>query len=187
MPIFGNQQYCGTSYKLAPAGDIDFNAATIIDNKHYIQYKDKRLIVYDCTSNVKNKLVFVISHKTEIRYGHIPNFGNVCYAYTPAKVYDNKLLRNTFSMTFDKAFTYNGNIISATTNIFEIESITNEIDEYESRMRFCGAGADLVLDFSDRFFRNCEFDTTEEHIVTFSCETSDGKFFVKTINVKFQR
>jgi len=161
--------------------DIDFNAAFICDRT----YNHKHNFVYCCTSEIKDKLVFIISYELKLRSAYIPNLGSVCYAYTPARFNDNELLRNTFSLTFDKAFTYQGNIISAMTNIFEIDAITKEIDEYHNYKEFCGKKADLVLDFSDKFFRNSVFDTTEEYIVTFSCKTSDEKYFEKAIMVKF--
>ena len=49
----------------------------------------------------------------------------MCYATSKPRVNDNELLRNTFSLTFDKEFTYNGITIPAMTNIFEIETIKN--------------------------------------------------------------
>ena len=162
--------------------DIDFNAALIWENK----YKDKQNIVYRCTSSIKDKLVFVISYKTEYVSGYISNIGNVCYATSVPRVNDNSLLRNTFSLTFNKEFSHNGNIIPAMTNIFRIDTIAEEIDEYENYMTFCSMGADLVLDFSDKFFKNSVFDKMEEYVVTFSCETSDDKLFEKTIRIRFE-
>ena len=174
-------QGCRTEHYLII--DIDFNAAFIWENK----YKDKQKIVYRCTSTINDKLVFVISYKTRYVSAYIPSLGNVCYALTLPRVNDNSLLRSTFTMTFDKNFTYHGETISAMTNIFEINSITNEIDEYENHMVFCGMGADLVLDFSDNFFKNAVFDTSEEYVVTFSCKTSDDLFFEKTIIINFEK
>jgi hypothetical protein len=159
--------------------DIDFYAALILDNK------DKRYIKYGRTSSIKDKLLFIISYETERVYGYISNFGNVCYATKQGIVCDNELLLNTFSLIFDKDFTYNGNTIPSMTDIFEIETITKEIDKYKS---YNGSPFDfLVLDFSDKFFKNSVFDTTEEYIVTFSCETSDKKFFEKTITINFEK
>ena len=164
--------------------DIGFNAAMIRENNN-----NKQRIKYECTSSIKDRLVFIISHKTEFISAYIPNIGNVCYAYTPARVNDNQLLRNTFSITFDKDFTYSGNTIPAMTNIFEVYEITTEIDEYENYYYnyICDENrADLVLDFSNKFFRNSVFNTTEEYAVTFSCKTSDEKYFEKTILIKFE-
>jgi len=173
-------QSCRTEHFLII--DIDFSAASIWENK----YNDKQKVVYRCTSSIKDKIVFVISYKTKYVHAYIPSFGNVCYALTLPRANDNELLRNTFSMTFDKAFSYNGVTIPAMTNIFEIDSINKEIDEYENYMAFCSRGADLVLDFSDNFSKNSIFDTLEEYTVIFSCKTSDDNSFEKTIKIKFE-
>ena len=167
--------------------DIDFNAALIEKND-----KDKQAIHFACTSTIKDRLIFIISYETEYLYGYISNFGNVCYATSKPRVNDNEVLRNTFSITFDKEFSYNGNTISSMTNIFEIDAITKEIDEYKNSILLRNPSgnvihADIVLDFSDKFFKNSVFDPTKEYIVTFSCETSDEKFFKKTIMIKFEK
>jgi hypothetical protein len=166
--------------------DIDFHAASILENN-----KDKGHIKFGCTSLIKDKLIFVISHETKFVTAYISGFGSVCYATTRGQIWDNKLLENTFSMTFDKTFTYNGNTIPAMTNIFEIESIVREIDRYKNyTSSFCRNSSfhpHLALHFSDNFFRNSVFDTTEEYIVTFSCKTSDDNFFEKTTMIKFEK
>jgi len=164
--------------------DIDFRAASILRND-----RDKQDITYDCTSSIKDKLVFVITHETQRVYAYISSFGNVCYATTRGQIWDNALLQNTFSITFDKTFTYHGNVIPAMTNIFEIETIAKEIDIYKNYRTFCRHSSfhpHLILDFSDIFFNNSVFDTTEEYIITFSCNTSDDNFFEKTTIVKFE-
>lgn len=162
--------------------DIDFNAALIKENK----YNNKENVVFECTSSIKDKLIFIISYKTEYLYGQNFNFGNICYANTVKKIIDNSLLKNTFSLTFDKPFNYNGAIIPALTNIYAAEDIVSEIDEYENYMVFCGMGADIVLDFSDSFYKKAVFDSKEEYLATFSCKTSDGKAFKKQIAIKFE-
>ena len=161
--------------------DIDFSAAFVIDDRD-----DKRIIYYECTSTINDKLVFVVPYKTKRMVGHIANLGNVCYATSVPTVIDNELVQNTFKMTFDKEFIYNGNIIPTSTNIFELEFISKEIDMYENYKVLCAKNKSLVLDFSDIFFKNSVFDTTKEYIVTFSCETSDDIVFEKTITIKFE-
>ena len=160
--------------------DINFNAASILENN-----QDKEHIKFSRTSSIKDKLIFIVSYETEYMYGYISNFGNVCYATTKGNVSDNELLRNTFSLTFDKEFTYNGNSIPAMTDIFQIETITKEMDVYKCYYTY--PLGFLVINFSDKFFKNSVFNTTEEYIVTFSCETSDKKFFEKTIMIKFEK
>ena len=162
--------------------DISFQAAMIKDNN----YKDKQHIFYGCTSSIKDKLVFIITYHTEYLYGYTGGFGNVCYARTVGHIDDNKLLRETYSLSFDKPFSYNGNTIEQEVNIFEVESIVKEIDEYVNYKTFCNASANLVLDFSDVFFKNATFEFAE-YVVTFSCKTSDDKFFIKSIVVTFEK
>jgi hypothetical protein len=160
--------------------DIDFYAAFISKNN-----KDKEHIEFSRTSSIKDKLIFIVSYETEfIYFGYISNFGNVCYATKQGVASDNELLRNTFSLTFDKEFTYNGNTISAMTDIFKIETITKEMDVYKCYYTY--PFGFLVINFSDNFFKNSVFDKTEEYVVTFSCETSDEKFFEKTITITFE-
>jgi len=161
--------------------DIRFNLAEIKENK----YNDKTQIVYTCTSTVKDKLVFVISYYTEFVAQNSLDFGNACYALTlPSKI-DNPLLEETFSLTFNKPFVYNGNTITELTNVFDIEKIRNEIDMYENYMAFCSMGADKVIDFSNEFFEKAIFDKSE-YEVKFSCKTSDGLTFSKNLLIEFE-
>ena len=95
------------------------------------------------------------------------------------------LLEETFSLTFDKSFVYNGDTISGLTNIFDIAEIRDEINMYENHMAFCSMGADKVIEFSNDFFENSTFDTTE-YEVDFSCETSDGLTFSQNITIEFE-
>ena|SRR5690554_6759056 len=172
-------QGCRTEHFLI--SDIRFNLAEIKENK----YNDKTQIVYTCVSTVKDKLVFVISYYTEFVAQNSFDFGNACYALTlPSKV-DNPLLEDTFSLTFDKPFVYDGDTITELTNVFDIEEIRNEIDIYENHMAFCSMGADKVIDFSNDFFEKSTFDKSK-YVVDFSCETSDGLTFTKNITIEFE-
>ncbi len=161
--------------------DIRFNLAEIKENK----YNDKTQIVYTCTPTVKDKLVFVISYYTEFVAQNSLDFGNSCYATSlPSKI-DNPLLEETFSLTFNKPFVYNGDTITELTNVFDIEKIRNEIDMYENHMAFCSMGADKVIDLSKDFFKKATFDKSE-YEVKFSCKTSDGLTFSKNILIEFK-
>ncbi len=172
-------QGCRTEHFLI--SDIRFNLAEIKENK----YNDKTQIVYTCTSTVKDQLVFVISYYTEFVAQNSFDFGNACYALTLPREIDNPLLEETFSLTFDKPFIYNGDTISGLTNIFDLVEIRDEIDMYENHMAFCSMGADKVIDFSSDFFEKATFDKSE-YEVYFSCETSDGLTFSKNINIDFE-
>ncbi len=170
---------CRTEHFLI--SDIRFNLAEIKKNK----YNDKTKIVYTCTSIVKDKLVFVISYYTDFVAQNSLGFGNACYALTLRSEIDNPLLEETFSLTFDKSFVYNGDTITELTNVFDIEEIRDEIDMYENHMVFCSMGADKVIDFSNNFFEKATFDKSE-YQVDFSCKTSDGLTFSKNINIEFE-
>ena len=164
-------QGCRTEHYLII--DIDFNAVSIEKNTNGSFYVR--------TSSIKDKLMFIISYRTERVYAYAP-LGNVCYALTLPTAIDNSLLRNTFSITFDKTFIYNGNTILAMTNIFEIDAISKEINEFETN----NPPWEIGLEFSDVFFKNSVFDISEEYAVTFSCETTDNNFFEKTTIIKFE-
>ncbi len=172
-------QSCRTEHFLI--SDIRLNLAEIKENK----YNDKTQIVYNCTSTVKGKLVFVISYYTEFVAQNSLNVGNSCYATTlPSKI-DNPLLEETFSLKFDKPLKYNGENIAESINLFDIEEIRAEIDMYENHMSFCSMSADKVIDFSQNLFEKVTFEKGE-YEVTFSCETSDGKRFMKNITIDFE-
>ena len=172
-------QSCRTEHFLI--SDIRLNLAEIKENK----YNDKTKIVYNCTSTVKGKLVFVISYYTEFVAQNSLNIGNSCYALTLPRKIDNPLLEETFSLKFDKPFKYNGENITESTNLFDIKVIRDEIDMYKNHMSFCNMGADKVIDFSQNFFEKATFEE-KEYEVAFSCETSDGKKFMKNITIDFK-
>jgi hypothetical protein len=172
-------QSCRTEHYII--SDIRFSLAEVKEDN----YNDKTQIVYICTSTVKDNLVFIISYFTEFVAQNSFDFGNACYALTLDKEIDNPLLEQTFSINFNKPFAYNGVEIAELTNVFEIEEIRDEIDIYENYMTFCGMSADKVIDFSQEFFAKATFEKAE-YEVTFSCQTSDGIAFLKTITIVFE-
>ena len=178
--LMGIGQNCRTVHYVIT--DIRFHLAKIEGKKH----KEKQHIHYDCTSSVKDELVFVISYYTEIvAQNSFLDFGNTCYAFTSPTKIDNPLLEETFSLKFDKSFVYKGEVIPEGTNLFDLETILQEIDVYENYNAFCSMGADNVIDFSQAFFDESVFEKTE-YGVNFSCKTSDGKEFNKSIIITFE-
>lgn len=172
-------QSCRTEHFIVT--DIRFSLAEIKENK----FNDKTQIFYDCTSTVKEKLVFVVSYHTEFVAQNALNIGNSCYALTLPRKIDNPLLEETFSLKFDKPFLYNGENIAESTNLFEVAAIKDEIDLYENHMAFCDMGADKVIDFSPDFFEKATFEKGTYEVV-FACQTSDGKKFMKKITIDFE-
>jgi hypothetical protein len=141
---------------------------------------------YDSTTVFKKDIIFVISYHEK----YIADISNVnliqkCNATSLAQILDNKLLRDTYSITFDKSFIYDNDTIIAGQNIFKIDKIKNEINIFETVMAFESAGADEVIDFSQNFINKVRFDSGKYH-VTFSCLTSDNQEFIKHIDVEFK-
>jgi len=161
--------------------DIRFGLAEIEENK----YTDKS-VSYNCTSVVKDKLIFIISHYEEYVSQYMYNeLGSACYAFTKGRTIDNPLLEESFSLKLNKTFLYEGREIPKETNIFSVEEIYKEVDIYKTYNSFCGMGADKVLDFSDEFFKRAVFQK-DEYKVSFSCRTCEGQVFNKTIIINFE-
>ncbi|GHT34021.1 hypothetical protein FACS189434_09460 [Bacteroidia bacterium] len=163
--------------------DIEFNAAKEVERSE--EKGHRKYIAYETTSTIKDKLIFTIDYITEFQNETaciIPNLGNVCYATSLPSVNDNELLKETFSLSFDKSFQYYENTIAEHTNVFDVESIAKEINDFRKTYR-----PNISLVFSDKFFENAVFDTTEEYIVTFSCRTSDNLTFSKSIAISFKK
>lgn len=141
---------------------------------------------YNSTSIFENDVIFVISYYTEYLYGWInTNMIQSCYATSVPKVNDNKLLQDTYSISFDRPFVYDNDTIASGQNIFLVDKIKNEINIFETAMSFESAGADEVLDFSDDFIKKVKFDSGT-YQVTFSCKTSDNLEFIEQIDVEFR-
>lgn len=160
---------------------IDFNTAKIFKSS-----SKKESIVFSCTSLVKDKLIFILSYETEYLYGFLNTIGSTCYALTVPKVFDNNIVKSTFSLAIDKPIIYKGNTIPSMTNLFKIEDIATEIEQYENNMAVCGKGADIVFEFSDEFMVNSSFEKNEYYEITFSCQTTDNKTLNKSIKIKFE-
>jgi hypothetical protein len=161
--------------------NIDFNAA-IVSKKH----DRKEFTVYNCTSSIKDKLIFILSYETEYLYGFFGTIGSTCYATTVPKIFDNEIVTSSMSLVIDKPFIYKGRTISSMTNLFNVEDITSEVDNYKNSMVFCGKGADLVFEFSEEFMVNSSFKKNEIYEFIFLCQTTDKKIFRKSVRLKFE-
>lgn len=101
------------------------------------------------------------------------NLGNQCYANSKDDWIDDQIIEDSYSLSFDNEFIFNGNTIHANENLFAIEDIVTEMDLYNCRDGSCVSQADLIINFSDYFIANSEFIDTI-YAVTFSCETLYG-------------
>jgi hypothetical protein len=93
---------------------------------------------------------------------------------------------DTYSITLNKPFIYINDTIESESNLFSIPTIKNEISIFSNTMVFAGSGrgSDEVIEFSDEFIHNSQFDN-ESYQIIFSCETSDNRQFIKNIEIKF--
>lgn len=166
---------------------IKFSA---IEHHTYFYGKDKksRSEGYICTTEFKDQALFAISFEREFQY-RADNFGNgigvACYARSLGTAYDNSLLEDTFSISFDKPFHYAGQTCNADTNILDFSEIRDEVKFiYDINKTVCGGNSDIIIEFSDAFTENSSF-IEEYYKVTFSCATSDEKFLQSYTPVKF--
>lgn len=132
---------------------------------------------------VNENLQFIITPKLELEraaQNYIPTMVNSCYATSRGSALENSLVEESFSLSFSKPFTYNGELIPANTNIFDNESIRKEIKiEYPNNTSIYDP---TYIKFSELFFQNSTFEEGLSE-VTFSCETSDEKSFSKVTSV----
>ncbi len=131
----------------------------------------------------KNEIIFGIrGYITEQIAGTIKlSTGSQCYATKQGCVIDNSLLEDTFSMTFDKSFTYTGKTIEAGVNIMKDPTIIQEITIIATKNP-CYGDFLYLIQFNDAFVQNAIFDNNG-YIVTFSCMTSDDIYLKKSLDV----
>jgi hypothetical protein len=160
--------------------DIRFESATLEIKNDEKQFND-----YIPTSVFTRDIVFIISYHTEYVFINTLNLNSDCYAYDPARVMNDKLLAETYSIKFDHFFTFNSDTIKANQNILINNKIIKEIQIFDNYEAFDGAGADKVFSFSDSFVKNAKFDTID-YKASFYCKTSDSLEFNKQVIVKFK-
>ena len=81
-------------------------------------------------------------------------------------------------MKLDKSFIYNGDTVLKNQDLFQHPEIKNEIT-------ISHVDPNRIISFSDNFIKKSTFDTTYLYTVSFSCKTSDDKFFSKEAQVQF--
>lgn len=137
----------------------------------------------DSTSVFQDDVIFIISPHYEVVAGL--NLIQSCYAFKKALIHDNELLRDTYSIKFDRGFVYDNDSVTAEQDIFQIDKIKREINIFANVDGSAGPERCEVLDFSDNFKNKVKFETGP-YQVKFSCKTSDGLEFKKKINVEFK-
>ncbi len=151
-------------------------------------YKDGNRTRYKCITEFTDHIMFAVSYEREFQYtaGNIRNgIGFECYATSLGTAYDNSLLKDTFSIIFDKPFEYSGQIYNAGTNLMDIPEFEDQIQIIEDYIGYAlCTGGDIRIEFSDTFSQNASFEEGD-YTVTFSCETSDEKFLQAETTVKF--
>ena len=156
--------------------DIIFLSATIQERKEDRAFND-----YVGTTIFKNDVVFAIGEQIEtVAYLNL-NFAEKCYATTFAKKYNNSILIESFSLKFNKEFTFKNQIINANENLFANSEIKNQISVFKSNQAF----GDIIIEFNSNF-KNQSIFTSDIYQVEFECKTSDNRLFTKIINVKFE-
>lgn len=77
---------------------------------------------YRTVSEFKDKIIFQVTEESEHQYTADEinlNTGSQCYATSLGYAEDNRLLRETYSMTLDKVFSYAGKRVESGVNILE--------------------------------------------------------------------
>lgn len=160
--------------------DIEFRSATIKNRKNNPQYNS-----YIETSIFKEDIVFVISEKIETVASLNFNLGEKWYAFsTPETIYDNSILEETFSLKFNKNFTFRNQQISANQNLFEIKEIKDQISIFNNSNSF-EYRDNKIIEFNSDFMNDAVF-SNDIYQVEFECKTSDGRVFNKKIEVRFE-
>ena len=143
---------------------------------------------YNCISEFNERIMFGISYETKFlyeAYNLSSGIGAQCYALTLGEAFDNSLLEETFSITLDKPFTYDGNTIESGSNILDDPAIKADIAiSGNTDTTACGGTICNLITFSDAFTGKTSFEEGD-YAVRFSCSTSDQKFFCAETIVKF--
>lgn len=157
--------------------DIEFNGAILRKTA-----KERANNQFDQTDVLKNDIVFMIRYNLDYVASIDLGFSGKCYAFSKGLVIDNYLLENTYSLKFNRPFTYKNLTIDANQNLFEIDEIKNQIEIYDCSGNY---NVDKVFEFSPEFNNESVF-TSDDYEVTFNCSTSDNRNFEKKIIIKIE-
>ncbi|CAD0007598.1 MULTISPECIES: hypothetical protein [Flavobacterium] len=166
--------------------DIEFRSVTIKERKENHQYNS-----YVDTSVFKNEIVFAVTEKIVTVASLNLGLAEKCYATSlPETIYNNSILENTFSLKFNKDFTFRNQVISANQNLFEIKEIKDQISIFNNTNSIfnttdINSVNNKIIEFNSDFINEGVF-INEVYEVEFECKTSDNRVFNKKIEVKFR-
>ncbi len=129
---------------------------------------------YACTGDLKSDIVFAISYQRKyLDYvtSQVPEDQDD-YA-NPDKWIVDEIVEDSYLLSFDTDFVFDGDTLYANMNLFDSETIVAEMDLYRCSHGFCGTSADLMINFSDLFVASSIF-SDSKFAVTFSSETTYG-------------
>lgn len=102
-------------------------------------------------------MVFILSYDLR-NYASIDlGLSNKCYAFTRGKRYKNSLSEETFSLSLDQAFEFEGRTIEAGSDLFQIPEIKSHISMFVANYVFDYGGADKVIAFDNAFLPQLNF------------------------------
>jgi hypothetical protein len=153
---------------------IEFNGAKISERRNEREYNQ-----FTQTNLLKNEIIFTLIYNAEFVASLDLGLSTKCYAFRKGIKIDNYLLENTYSLKFDHPFTYKNLTINANQNLFEIAEIKSQIEIYD------GYYVDKTIEFSQNLKNDCVF-TSDDYEITFSCNTSDNRYFEKKTTVKIE-
>lgn len=145
---------------------------------------DKAYNIYADTSVFTKDVQFIVTNVTNFASRSV-GLVNRCYAYSPFTTIINPLIDDSFSLKFDRPFTYKNNIINADQNLLNVSELKNEIAIFKSHCNTKNRFSVKIIEFSTNLINNSSFESGT-YQVTISCRSSDNRAFEKKISVEFK-
>lgn len=161
-----NYACCGeTNYRITGNGVI--SAFDINTSNSYLGN--------DSQGIVTGAFNLTVSHETKA-VAQLPNLNLIqsTYATSCPETFVNDLNADSFRITSNSAFTYNGSNIAAGTNLITLDEV-----EYDL------SWASIFVDFNESFMSNADF-ANETHEFTIEVLTTDGVLLQNSISIKFE-
>src|SRR5690606_7553323 len=135
---------------------------------------------YVQTENFTTGIIFGIKYIKEFVSAANFDISTRAYATTLPQKIDNPVIEESITLSFDRPFYHNGQLVPANQNIFENSDIFNQII-LEKRDY---APYPILITFTDEFISSSEF-SAGIFAALLTCETTDNRFFEKSIEVQF--